>query len=263
MMDPVTKKNGKMKILAALLACSLCVSLLLPGCNSAEAEPQGAAQNSAVTQEEPITEEPITFETLETRQVSTERAALETWTMEDFEGKTIEESQMLLELVMNPTLENAAATATQVVRGTVAKVEYTCLGYNPWTILSVSVEETLEGEIEPGRMIDVYVFGGYAPLRTVYERQDWAHGTGEITEEDLDTKVVYDTWEGSNTAEEGGTYIFYLVEPNEESSTPSDGYECGMGSFGQLEVNEDGTFTGREYPTGEAVTYTQEEIPLP
>ena len=246
MMDPVTKRNGKMKILAALLACSLCVSLLFP------------AQNSAVTQEEPIT-----FETLETRQVSTERAALETWTMEDFEGKTIEENELVLDLAYLPTLENLAEHATQVVRGTVAKVEYTCLGYTPWTILSVSVEETLEGEIEPGRMIDVYVFGGYAPLRTVYERQDWAHGTGEITEEDLDTKVVYDTWEGSNTAEEGGEYVFYLVEPDEESDMPSDGYECLSGAFAQLEVESNGDLTGKDYSTGEAVLYTQEEIPLP
>ena len=242
-----------------MFLCTFCSILLFVGCVSAETSQEGTPPTSVATEEEPIV-----FETLETRQVSTERAALETWTIEDFEGKTVTELPMLLDYLLEPTLENAVETATQVVQGTVEKVEYTAFGGQGWTILSVSVKETLDGTVEPGRMIDVYVLGGYVPMRVVGDAKDlWAHGKGDMTEAEIDNTVWLSTWEGSNTAKVDGEYIFYVEEISESSGMPTDGYVAGMGSFGQLEVNKDGTFTGKDYSTGEAVTYTQEEIPLP
>lgn len=64
-------------------------------------------------------------------------------------------------LESTPIMENYLPGADAVVKGIVRKIEYFDSNGIPWSKLHVFVDETIEGNIEEGQIVSIYVMEGY------------------------------------------------------------------------------------------------------
>lgn len=247
----------KKQKLAVMVVSSVLLSGMMTGCvSSADAIEEGSNPSIVKTQKQEIV-----YQTKEDRQVSPEREALELLVPEDLEGMIIQEDEALLDYAVPPTIETVTSLSSDIVRGQVQGIEYTSLGGTAWTILTVSVNETWKGTVDPGRLIDVYCFGGYVPMRTAGDEANiWVHGKGDLTEEQIDRTVIHTTWEGQNQAEVGDTFVFCLRVADPKTDMPPDGYECVMGAFGQFETDEMGSLTRQAKMSEEEAYFSKSEF---
>lgn len=176
---------------------------------------------------------------------------------EKFKGYTVLPMSSQNDYAFLPTMDNIVAYSEYSVIGTVKGTEYVSLGTHAWTALTVSVEETLSGNIMSGTDIKVYTYGGYIPLREKLGGSVDAHGIN-MTDEEIDNTVVYEYADETELPKIGAKYVFYLVDGNDNMENGS--YEGLFGKYGRLEVSGDSTEFTRKNSSGQTEKYKRDDL---
>lgn len=176
---------------------------------------------------------------------------------ERFKGCTVTSTFVKNDYAFLPTMDNIVNYSECSVLGTVKGIEYVSLGTNAWTVLDVSVEETLSGNISSGTDIKVYTYGGYILLREMLGDSIGKEGT-DVTDEELDNTVVYVHSDETELPEIGSKYVFYLVDGNDMMENGS--YEELFGKYGRLEANGDLTEFTRTNADNKTEKYAKSEL---
>ncbi len=195
---------------------------------------------------------------------------------QQFAGKTIKESYLVRDVAFMPTFDNISSKADFVVRAKVEDVDYIIVnrtedesqGKQPWTVIRVTVYESLKGDIPAGEQT-IYAYGGYiSEFDNLGEDSMRAHGEYASEEEFLRDKaekqnsILHITFDGSKPPEAGKEYLFYLAGSIDGGVTPEGSYELFCGEYGQMEVQPDGTFVRKNCETeGEGTTtFTEDQV---
>lgn len=176
---------------------------------------------------------------------------------EKFKGYNILPMSSQNDYAFLPTMDNIVDYSKYSVIGTVKGTEYVSLGTNAWTVLTVSVAETLSGNIKTGTDIKIYTYGGYIPLREKLGGSVDAHGIN-MTDEEIDNTVVYEYADETELPKIGAKYAFYLVDGNDKMENGS--YEGLFGKYGRLEVSGDSTAFTRKNSSGQTEKYKRNDL---
>ncbi len=175
---------------------------------------------------------------------------------EKFKGYKVLKTFTQNDYAIMPTMDNIIAYSKYSVVGTVNDIDYVSLGTNAWTIINVSVEETLSGNVPENSVIKVYTYGGYIPLRTKLGDSIDKHGIN-MTDEEIDNTVIYEYADETETPEIGKKYVFYLVDGN--SAMENGSYEGFFGKYGRLEITGTAEFT-RKNSSGQLEKYNKSDL---
>lgn len=176
---------------------------------------------------------------------------------EKYKGCTVLPMSSQNDYAFLPTMDNIVDYSEYSVIGTVKGTDYVSLGTNACTVLTVSVEETLSGNITSVTDIKVYTYGGYIPLREKLGDSVDAHGVN-MTDEEIDNTVVYEYADETELPTIGAKYVLYLVDGNDKMENGS--YEGLFGKYGRLEVSGDSTEFIRKNSSGQTEKYTRSEL---
>ncbi len=172
---------------------------------------------------------------------------------EEFNDMNILEQSSVQDYAFDLSAANIERLSDAKVIATVNGYDYTSIGQSAWTVINVTVDEVLEGDVQSDAPLLIYTWGGYIPLRTKLGDSIDAHGTN-MTDEEIDNTVVYEYSDSSALPQVNEKYVFYLVDGND--SMPEGSYERLGGIYGQAKVSADGTTAERITADGDSETYT-------
>ncbi len=151
------------------------------------------------------------------------------------------------EKIYDNDFDTLDAVSTLVVEGTISELKYVNHSSFAYTLATVDVSRALRGKAPD--TITVLFKGGYIPLRTFAEAES-ARGMdySGYSDEELDSTIVHDQWEGEKEPHVGDQAIFFL-----KSGTAfpefGDYYSIISGTDGEFSSNDGGKTY--EYPNAE------------
>lgn len=151
--------------------------------------------------------------------------------------------------------------ASDVIIGTMESFDYKSVDGCPWTVLTITVAETLKGELKADEQILLYTYGGRLSLKEYLKSEPGNKRFDNMSEEDKEKTIVEISF-GDEIPENGKKYIFFLIPTMDKSPLPSEVYDkVTVGKGTVLELSDDGLSASRVNPdTEETEVFTVEEI---
>lgn len=153
----------------------------------------------------------------------------------EFQGKTIIDEVSNLDLAYFPTLEDTIPHAAAAVKATVNDISYTSIGSNAWTVVNVTVDDVLFGDVAPSSNLQIYAFGGYISMLEIAEADGDRERYADKTDDELRNMIVHQQADMEEPPLTGYQYIFFLGSPIE--LMPVGSYEKLGWKYCQMQVD--------------------------
>lgn len=160
----------------------------------------------------------------------------------EFQGKKILDHYPQLDYETEMNIQGISKYTNQIITGKINEISYTSIGESQnvktaWTIINVTVNENLYGNIKPGENINIYTCGGYISMRDklgdLLYAKGGKYGEGnKLSEEEIDNTVYHEIINSGELPIIGQEYAFYLANGNKYMNDNS--YIVIGGENGQL-----------------------------
>lgn len=160
----------------------------------------------------------------------------------EFQGKKILDTYPLLEYETEMNIQGISKYTNHIITGKINDISYTSIGDSKngkaaWTIINVTVNENLYGNIKTGENINIYTCGGYVSMRDklgdlLYAKGEKYGEGNKLSEEEIDNTVYHEIINSGELPIIGQEYAFYLANGNEYMNENS--YIVIGGENGQL-----------------------------
>jgi hypothetical protein len=171
----------------------------------------------------------------------------------EFQGKKILDHYPQLDYETEMNIQGISKYTNQIITGKINEISYTSIGESQnvktaWTIINVTVNENLYGNIKPGENINIYTCGGYISMRDklgdLLYAKGGKYGEGnKLSEEEIDNTVYHEIINSGELPIIGQEYAFYLANGNKYMNDNS--YIVIGGENGQLQ-----SMCGKPTPLG-------------
>ncbi len=160
----------------------------------------------------------------------------------EFQGKKILDHYPQLDYETEMNIQGISKYTNQIITGKINEISYTSIGESQnvktaWTIINVTVNENLYGNIKTGENINIYTCGGYVSMRDklgdlLYAKGEKYGEGNKLSEEEIDNTVYHEIINSGELPIIGQEYAFYLANGNEYMNENS--YIVIGGENGQL-----------------------------
>lgn len=154
------------------------------------------------------------------------------------DGKNIIEAASAGDFLYAMNLESIAPRSDEIIEATVNEIDYAAFDGLPWARINVNVDSVVYGGLSSGDCIDIYVYGGYMPLRDFIEYHDVWSRFDHMTMEEIENSVYYAPKENEDLPIENEQYLFFLQDS--VSVMPADTFQRLGQKFCTYHIEDDG-----------------------